>query len=90
MSKKIFDLNRELKFDLDYVYFNQGISDCLHDNLAEDKRDSYFKCTKCFTIFTFESMKQALKFQKRILKDFDFELAENNYKLLRNGDNNEQ
>ncbi|WP_339033289.1 hypothetical protein [Spiroplasma endosymbiont of Cantharis rufa] len=89
MNKKIFDLNEELEFDLDYVYFNQGISNCLHDNIAEDKRDSYFKCTKCFTIFTFTSMKQAFKFKKRILTNFDFEQAENNYKLLKNGDKNE-
>ncbi|AGR42130.1 hypothetical protein [Spiroplasma diminutum] len=80
MGKSIFDLNEKLELELDYIYYNKSISNCIHDNIAQDERDLVFKCTKCFTRFLFRDKDHLWKFKDRIIKRFDFEKAENFYK----------
>ncbi len=76
MKKNIFDLNENLEYSMDYVYYNQGLTSCNHLTIAQDSRDDRFKCTKCFIVFSFQNNKQVLNFKSRIVQHFNFEKAE--------------
>ncbi|AUM62666.1 hypothetical protein [Spiroplasma monobiae] len=76
MKKSLLSLNENLEHQVDYIYYNQSLDMCVHKTIAMDSRDNKFKCIDCFVIFAIKTKKQVLSFNKRLIKEFNFEKAE--------------
>ncbi|QHX36671.1 hypothetical protein [Spiroplasma sp. BIUS-1] len=94
MKKNLFDLNENLEYDMDYIFYNDGVSSCTHDVISKDARDNRFKCTQCFMVFNIKDQKQLLKFKRRVVETFNFEKAESalrkEIKKLKAGEEDEE
>ncbi|WP_134298370.1 hypothetical protein [Spiroplasma gladiatoris] len=76
----LLHLDKNLKNNYDRVYVTKSLNMCAHDFISFDRKNVSYKCTSCFFSFDFDDFKDYLSFKNRLIKDFDFERAEQELK----------